>query len=244
MKNILFGLLVLMPFSFSAQTDFKPHVSNFNMTSFTYKHNEKWSVYAEAQIRSVEEFSLPDYYEIKGGPAYNFNKNNQIMVGFGRYGTYRNSDFYQREYRLWLQYVLSQRFGRLKIDHRARAEKRFFNFPQNDTSSSDERFRYRLSATVPVNKTKIEQGAVFFNTFEEVFLGPENTETSAFKRQRLYGGFGYQLNSFMNVNAGYMWQTEFSEVKEDRNYHFVYFALNFTFDRLKNYDEQSVPAAD
>ena len=242
MKNFSFLFLFLSLFLSAQNTEFKEHISNFNMTSFTYTHDKKWSAYLEVQLRSVEDFMLPDYYEAKGGIGYNFNKNNQLFVGTGRYGTYRESKFYQREMRLWLQYIFSHKINRVKIDHRLRAEKRFFYFPQDDSNTNDERYRYRLALTVPLNKDKIETGTIFFNTFEEIFVGPKNPDT--FKRNRFFSGFGYQLNDFTNANIGYMWQQENSSVKGDRNYHSVYFGLNFTFDRLKDMDRHAIPVAD
>lgn len=232
----VFGLLT------SQNTEFKEHISNFNMISFTYKQNNKWSAYFELQSRSIEDYMLPDYYEIKGGPAYNFNKNNQILVGFGRYGTYRNSTFSIREYRLWLQYVLSHQLGRVKFDHRFRAEKRFFYAPQTEISTNDERYRYRLSLTVPINNSKMESKTFFLNTFDELFFGPKNPDF--FKRNRFFGGFGYKFNDYVNSNFGYMYQKELSSLRGNRDYHFLYFGLNFTFDRLKHYESQEIPVAD
>jgi len=212
------------------------------MMSFTYKHNSKWQAYLELQMRSIEDYMLPNYYEVKGGIGYNFIKNNQIFVGIGKYGTYRDSKFYQNEFRIWLQYVLSQKVGIVKIDHRLRAEKRFFSFPQTGAETNDERYRYRLSATVPLNDKKIKTGTIYASAFEEVFVGPKNPDT--FKRNRFYSGFGYQISDNMNGNMGYMWQKEYSSVNGDRNYHFIYFALNITIDREKNYDYQPIPVAD
>ncbi len=235
--------LLLLAIVITAQTtEFKPHVSNFNMMSFTYKHNDKWQAYVELQMRSIDDYMLPNYYEAKGGIGYNFIKNNQIFVGAGRYGTYRDSEIYQNEFRMWLQYVLSQKIEFIKIDHRFRAEKRFFTFPQTNTESNDERYRYRLSLTVPLNDKNISTGTIYFNTFEEVFVGPKNPDW--FKRNRFYSGFGYQVSDFMNTNIGYMWQKEFSSLNGDKNFHFVYFAVNFTLDREKNYDYQPIPVID
>lgn len=222
--------MLCIPFLGVAQ-EFKEHISNFNMTSFTYKHNEKWSAYVELQMRSTEDYMEPNYYEIKGGAAYNINKNNQVLVGLGRYGTYKDRVFSQREYRLWLQYILSHNIDRLKLDHRWRAEKRFFYAPQTEKNTNDERYRYRLSATLPLNAEKVKEGTFYANAFEEVFVGPKNQDV-LFKRNRLYTGFGYQFNNFANANLGYMWQRDFSQLKGNKNYHFLYFALNFTLDNI------------
>ena len=179
----------------------------------------------------------PNYYEIKGGPSYNINKNNTVLIGVGKYGTYRDNDLYQKEIRLWLQYVFSHSIDRVKIDHRVRAEKRFFTYPQDGSKKNDERYRYRLSITVPLNSEKIQPGTVFVNAFEEIFVGPKNPDF--FKRNRTFGGFGYQVNDFMNANLGYMWQKEFSSVSGNKAYNFVYFGLNFTLDRQKLNDHRA-----
>lgn len=243
LKALRFTFILIFFLNFClGQNTFKQHISNFNMMSFTYKHDNKWSFYVEIQQRSIDDYMLPDYYEVKGGPAYNFNKNNQVLLGFGRYGTYRDSKFYQREYRLWIQYVLSQKINRVKLDHRLRAEKRYFYFPMQDDESNDERYRYRLAVTVPINHEKMAPGTFFFNTFEEIFLGPKDPDT--FKRNRFFSGFGYQFSPVVNSNIGYMWQKEYSAVRGDRNYHFVYFAVNFTFDRKKFYETDQIPMVD
>lgn len=240
MKQAFLVFLFFFSFFFRAQTEFKPHASNFNMLSFTYKHNRQWSAYIEFQQRSIEDFSMPDYYEMKGGLGYNFNKNNQFLIGIGKYGTYRESKFYQRELRIWLQYILSHNITRLKFDHRIRLEKRFFYYPQTDHNINDERYRYRMAVTLPLNNDKLKSKTFFVNTFEELFVGPKEP---AFKRNRLFGGFGYQFNDYVNTNIGYMWQKEFLN-SGNKNYHFIYLGINFTFDRLKYYETHQIPVAD
>ncbi|MEN9487627.1 MAG: hypothetical protein RIR56_1316, partial [Bacteroidota bacterium] len=177
---------------------------------------------------------------VKGGIGYNIDKNNQPLIGLGRYGTYKDSKFYQEELRVWLQYIFSQKINKLKIDHRLRAEKRFFYYPQKDITDNTSRFRYRMALTLPINKDKVEPNTVFVNAFDEIFVGP-NAPT--FKRNRVFGGFGYQFNDYVNANAGYLWQREFTTTG-NRNLHFFYFALNFTFDRLKFNEMHHIPIAD
>ena len=237
MKKLLI-LFILIGYFASAQTD--EHLSSFNMVSFTYKHDKKWMAYLELQDRAIEEFSKPDYYEVKGGIGYNIDKNNQPFIGIGRYGTYKESKFYQEEFRIWLQYIFSQKISKLKIDHRLRAEKRFFYFPQSGLADNTSRFRYRMALTLPLNKEKIEPNTFFLNAFEEVFAGPNAPN---FKRNRLFGGFGYQLNDYIGANMGYMLQREFAN-SGNRSLHFLYFALNFTFDRLKYNEMHQIPVAD
>lgn len=238
MKQSFSLLFILAAILLSAQD--RENISAFNMMSVTYKHNEKWSLYGEGQLRAIEDYAKPDYYEVKGGIGYNINKQHQPFIGIGKYGTYKNSKFYQNEFRIWLQYVFSHNLGKAKIDHRARAEKRFFDYPQTDTKSNTERYRYRLTATYPLNRDKLGPGTLFVNGFEELFFGPDEP---AFKRNRLFGGFGYQFSKNIGSNLGYMWQREFA-LKGNTNLHFLYFALNFSFTGKDLENSGAMPAAD
>ncbi len=237
-KNNLFYLLLST--GIFAQTNPREHISGFNMASFTYKHNRNWSVYLETQARAVEDFSNIDYYELKGGVGYNISKDNQAFLGLGRYGNYKNSDFYQKEFRIWLQYVYSHSYSKLRLDHRVRFEKRFFEIIKTRQITEDIRARYRLTATLPLNGEKVKPGVFFVNAFEEIFFAPKEPN---FKRNRLFGGFGYQFNENVGSNLGYLWQREFS-ASSNRNLHFLYFGLNFQFDRSKFNDNRHVPVAD
>lgn len=228
-------------FLFAAVSAFgQEHLSGFNMISFTYKINPEWMAYLELQERSRRDFTLIDYYETKGGIGYNLNKNNQAFIGFGRYGTYEKMKISQEEFRIWLQYTFTQRLGRLKLDHRARAEKRFFYASQTGEHSEVTRYRYRLSATLPINKDKVQEKTLFANAFEELFFGAGEPN---FKRNRTFAGFGYQFDHTLSATTGYMFQRDFA-VKGNDNYHFLYFALNLTFDSAKEEKDIAIPMAD
>lgn len=232
--------LILITGFCKSQTNSSEHISGFNMASITYKQDKHWLFYIESQARQIEDYSKIDYYEIKGGIGYNINKNHQPFIGVGKYGTYKSDKLYQNEIRLWLQYIYSHNINRLKLDHRVRLEKRFFDFPQTDTQIEDSRARYRLTLTLPINNKKTVPGTFFVNAFDEIFFAPKEPN---FKRHRVFGGFGYVFNDYLNVNMGYLWQREFA-FTGNRNLHFMYFGLNFVFDRLKHFEYQKIQVAD
>lgn len=218
----------------------KEHLSGFVMSSVTYKHNPQWSAYLELQARSIEEYSKFDYYEIKGGVGYQLNAKNQVLLGVGRYGTYRESKIFQKELRVWAQYILSHYIASLKVDHRIRLEKRYYTFPQSSTHDRDERFRYRCLLTLPLGKDRLAPKTFFVNAYDEVFF---TLEDPVFRRNRVFGGVGYLFNQAVNVNLGYLWQREFS-LNGNRNLHFLYMGLNFSIDRMKIHDSYSTLPAD
>jgi hypothetical protein len=104
------------------------------------------------------------------------------------------------------------------------------------------RYRYRLNVSVPLNSQTIKKGTVFANAYDEIFFVSPMKPT--FARNRVYGGFGYQIDDYFGILTGYLWQREF-EAKGNKNLHFIYLALNINIDGtghpVKTYD---FPGAD
>ena len=219
-KRLLFPFIFLLFIKISAQNE---HVSSFNSLTVTYKVHPKFFLYAETQLRGIEDYSYPDYYEIKGGIGYNLTKNHKPFIGLGRYGNYKNH--------------LMDKF---KFENRVRAEKSWFYEPQKDEHSDRIRLRYRLNVSLPLNAESVKPGTLFANVYDEVFF--VTTENPLFARNRLYGGFGYQIDENFGIATGYLWQREFAKLG-NKNVHFIYLALNITIDDSdeKNY---SFPGAD
>lgn len=214
---------------FLSTTFFKAqeHISSFNALTITYKFHPKFFLYAEGQSRGIEEYTYPDYYEIKGGLGYNLTKNHKPFVGLGRYATYKDHAINKEEFRIWLQDVIDFKKGVVKFENRFRAEKSWFYEPQTDKSSQRMRYRYRLNVSVPLNSKKIGPKTLFANAYDEIFI--VSPIKPAFARNRVYGGLGYQIDENFGVLGGYLWQREF-EAKGNKNFHFIYLALNINID--------------
>lgn len=212
----------------------REHVSSFSTVSVTYKFHPKFFLFAEGQLRGIEDYSYPDYYEIKGGIGYNLTKNHKPFIGIGRYGNYKNHLMDKEEFRIWLQDVVDLKAGKVKFENRVRAEKSWFYEPQKDLNSDRIRLRYRLNISVPLNAESVKPGTVFANAYDEVFFIV--TENPLFARNRVYGGLGYQIDENFGIASGYLWQREFGK-SGNKNLHFLYLALNITIDGSddKNY---------
>ena len=223
MKKIF---LILLVFSFFCHVDAqKENPSSFNSVTITYKAHPKFFLFVEGQLRGIEDYSYPDYYEIKGGIGYNLTKNHKPFIGIGRYGNYKNQKFDKEEFRFWLQDVVDVKLGKFKLENRFRAEKSWFFEPQKDVHSQRTRLRYRLNVSIPLNSETVKPGTVFANVFEEVFF--ITTEGPLFSRNRFYSGFGYQINENFGIASGYVWQREFTS-SGNKNIHSIYLALNIT----------------
>ncbi len=225
MKKILSLLLVLFATSvFFAQ---KENPSSYNSLTITYKFHPKFYLFAEGQVRGIEDFSYPDYYELKGGIGYNLTKNHKPFIGIGRYGNYKNKSFSKEEFRIWLQDVVDVKVGKFKFENRVRAEKSWFYEPKKDLHSDRIRLRYRLNISAPLNSETVGPGTISANAYDEVFF--VTTEDPLFARNRVYGGFAYQIDDNFNIATGYLWQREFATAG-NKNLHFIYLALNITID--------------
>lgn len=203
------------------------HISSFNSVTITYKIHPKFFIYGEGQMRGIEDYSYPDYYEIKGGIGYNLTPNHKPFVGIGRYGNYKNHAMDKEEFRIWLQDVIDLKVNKFKFENRIRAEKSWFYEPKKDQHSDRIRFRYRMNVSVPLNSESVKPGTLFVNAYDEVFFVA--TEKPLFARNRVFGGFGYQIDENFGIASGYLWQREFAK-SGNKNLHFLYLALNITID--------------
>lgn len=236
-KRFYFIIIFLVFFRINAQQE---HISSFSTLTVTFKIHPKFFLYAEGQLRGIEEYTYPDYYEIKGGIGYNLTKNNKPFIGIGRYGNYKNRIMDKEEFRLWLQDVIDVKAGKFKFENRFRAEKSWFYEPVKDVYSDRIRLRYRLNISVPLNAEAVKPGTVFANAYDEVFF--ITTEKPLFARNRVFGGFGYQIDENFGIASGYLWQREFAN-SGNKNLHFLYLALNITIDGSDDKDYQ-FPGAD
>jgi hypothetical protein len=170
------------------------NIITVNLPGSTTHH---WGGYAEAQNRNYGVASHFYYYEVKAGVSYNLDNNSLFLIGTGRYTTYGFNavdDGPQfTETRLWEQFTSNNYIGRVKLEHRYRVEQRWLN------TGYQNRFRYRLTASVPINKPKLEPGAFFVAAFGEVFF---NNKQPNFERNRFSPSLGYKFSKQFTFQAG------------------------------------------
>lgn len=179
---------------------------SWNVLNVQYDISSKWEAYSEFQVRSNNFFDDFFYYEIKGGLGYKLSNNFSVLLGTGRYATYSDGGnfvkpFENEEFRIWQQINMKQHLGRLEIGHRYRIEQKW------NTDGYRNRFRYRLSAEVPLNKPKSDAGTVFINVSDEIFL---NNKAPHFERNRFIAAIGYIISPLITVQTGYVNQYNYS----------------------------------
>lgn len=199
MLKKLIWLSILLPVSLLSQEE---NTGNWLMYFGTNRISDKFSIHTEIQYR--HHTTIPNNVEqllLRAGLNYHFADNAFATAGYAFIPSYIFESDQKSpevtEHRIWQQLIMTDKIGRIKFEHRYRAEQRWVN---HDYKS---RFRYRLMLFVPINKPAIEKGTLFIGLYDEIFV---NTRNTFFDRNRLYGALGYQLHQIANIQIGMLHQ--------------------------------------
>ena len=212
------------------------NLGSWNILNVNLKIDTKWNIFVEGQLRSLSFYDEFHYYEIKTGGTYKINKNFSATSGFGSYNTFSeggnfNNPIKNKEIRTWLQINFKNQLGLLTIENRYRAEQRF------TSNGYKNRFRYRLSATIPLNQKKTTLKTFYAMVWNEIFF--TNNEPY-FERNRLFLGCGYELNKNLVIQAGYIYQFDY-KINDETGRDFLNIALLYNFDLSKKKEKEFIP---
>ena len=204
MKKLYIMLLVINLISnkIAAQTN---GLGSWNIFNLKYTANEKWSVFSEAQLRSLKFYQNFHYYEYKVAVNYKIQKNLMFTLGAGKYQTYKEGGNFvlpknNDEFRIWPQIIINQSIGLFKIEQRYRTELRF------TSKGFRNRYRYRLGLSVPFGKERKLYKPYQLSVSNEIFF--TNTEPY-FERNRLLLSFNYKPSKSTTIQIGYLHQFDY-----------------------------------
>ena len=165
------------------------------------KLSKDFSIHTEAQFRFYEPASNLEQILLRTGLNYHLYENNMVTAGYAWIYSddFSDLDFTTTEHRIWQQYIQVATCKRVKFEHRYRLEERWITSDVGTTFKG--RARYRVMMFVPLNKKKMEPKTVFAGIYDEVFL---DLDADPFDQNRLYGALGYQVNSQLSVQAGFL----------------------------------------
>jgi len=204
MKQVFIATTTLI-LSTSASVAQNVDLGSWNMLNLKYSVDDKWSVFGEAQLRSLKFYNNFHYYEYKGGVNYKIHKNANVSLGAGSYQTYKEGGSFvlpknNDEFRIWPQIVTVQSLGKLKIEHRYRAEFRF------TTNGFRNRFRYRLGLSYPFGKEKNNYKPYQISASNELFF---TDKEPYFERNRTLVAFNYKPSKLTTLQVGYLHQFDY-----------------------------------
>lgn len=177
----------------------------FFNTSFK---DSQWGVQGDIQYRNWNIGGDLEQLLIRGGLTYSPREANvTFTLGYANIttGAYGSSDATTTESRIYQEALVPVKVGtRFYLTNRFRFEQRFVEDQDFRT-----RYRYNLMLNVPLNKTALEENAVYLALYNEVFIngqqdiGDDRT-VEYFDRNRAYAGMGYVIKPGLRVQLGYM----------------------------------------
>ncbi|MBK7882761.1 MAG: DUF2490 domain-containing protein [Chitinophagaceae bacterium] len=180
-------------------------LGSWNIFNVKFNVNEKWSVFGEAQLRSLRFYDDFHYHEYKGGVNFKAHPNMTFTIGAGDYDTYKEGGNFVKpknndEFRLWPQITLTQAMKNIKIEQRYRAE---FRFTSNGYKN---RFRYRLGISYPFGKNEKGYKPYQVNVSNELFF---TDKEPYFERNRALVSVGYKVSKYAALQLGYLHQFDY-----------------------------------
>lgn len=180
-------------------------LGSWNVVNLKYNVGNKWSVFGEAQLRSLKFYDNFHYYEYKGGINYKVHKNATLSLAAGSYQTYREGGNFvlpknNDEFRVWPQVIVFQSLGKFKIEQRYRAELRF------TSNGYRNRFRYRLGLAYPFGKEVNSYKPFQVSASNELFF---TDNEPYFERNRMLVAFNYKPSKIATIQVGYLHQFDY-----------------------------------
>ena len=228
MKRIFLPILVFVLFlnkTYAQNFD----LGSWNILNLKYNVNDKWSVFGEAQLRSLKFYNNFHYYEYKGGVNYKVHKNATLSLGAGSYQTYKEGGNFvlpknNDELRVWPQIIIFQSLGKLKIEQRYRAELRF------TSNGYRNRFRYRLGLSYPFGKEKNNYKPFQISASNELFF---TDKEPYFERNRMLVAFNYKPSKSTTLQVGYLNQFDY-KINDEKGRDFLQIGYFFEIFRKQS----------
>ena len=150
-------------------------------------------------------------------------------LGLGSYQTYKEGGNFVKpknndELRIWPQIIILQPIGKLKIEHRYRAELRF------TSDGYRNRFRFRLALSYPFGKMINGYEPFHIGVSDEIFF--TNNEPY-FERNRFLLAFNYKPSRKTTLQVGYLSQFDY-KIDDETGREFLQIGLFFELYRKQS----------
>jgi len=182
----------------------------FNQTRL----NKHWGFWAEAQLRTNENFvdNLSQSI-LRIGGTYYLNNDTKLTAGYAYVNNFspaNGAKISTPEHRPWQQIQWHTKYSNLRLMQWVRLEERYrqrlLNANELDKSFAfNFRARYNFLMQVPLSKKKFQPNTFSFIANDEVQINfGKEIVYNTFDQNRLFLGFSYQTNQSDNLQFGYM----------------------------------------
>ena len=190
-----------------------------------HKLSDKWELHTEYQWRRIDFVRTWQQSLARLGLIRTLTDRLKVSGGYTFFTTYPYGDYPTAdagiptpEHRLYEDIQLKDQVGRVGLAHRVRLEQRWLGQPSENTPQPGQtsqpitweyqhRIRYQLSGTIPLNGPTIDDGELYANFFDELFISfGRNVGNNIYNQNRLSGGLGYQLRDNLKLELNYLYQ--------------------------------------
>ncbi|UFH52124.1 DUF2490 domain-containing protein [Spirosoma sp. KNUC1025] len=183
-----------------------------------HKLSHHWAVHTEYQWRRVDLIRSWQQSLARLGAVYTLSDRVKFGGGYTFFTTYPYGDYPVAdagvptiESRIYEDIQLSDKIGILKLTHRVRLEQRWLGTGADGNPRQivdweyQHRVRYQVSGEIPLKGPTIDDGEVYLNFFDELFIGfGRNVEQNVFNQNRISAGFGYQIRDSFSLELNYL----------------------------------------
>ena len=216
------SLLCLLPFVGQGQTNRVSDRNTLGWLQYDGDHrlSKRWTLHTEYQIRRVHLVRDWQQRLARLGVGFQAWPRVRLSAGYTSFITHPYGDYPTAgtgvpfpERRLYQDVQLNDTLGRVTLVHRLRLEQRWLGQLPDGGSRTvqswqfQNRIRYQLEATVPLQGPRLDDREWFLNAFDELFIGfGENVALNVFNQNRLSGGVGFQANEDLQFRLNYLYQ--------------------------------------
>ena len=214
MKKLILVIILIIPGFLLAQKK----IENQQLIWYGYynnlKLNENWSLNSEIQERQFYNPTAQHQLVFRSNLERKVFADWKASVGMTLFFQNPNtpnseSNLTVPELRPDIGFNNKQKLGFLTINHRYKAEARFFHDMENDRlvggyRFSNFRFRYQLGLDIPIWKNEKQQTIIVKIKDEIMFNAGNKIVKNTFDQNRIYLAVNYKLNNSYAVELGYM----------------------------------------
>lgn len=182
----------------------------------TFQFNERWYWQTEVQERHFTGPAAQHQFAVRSHLHLSLGSSGwEASAGMALFRHHANNPAAVKlavpELRPHLEIGYKQRLKQLTLDHRYRAEGRFFHNTDPGRTSLEEgydfsnfRIRYRIQATIPIWKMDDERALKVYASDEVHINAGRRIITNVFDQNRIYAGLSLDALPGLTVDVGYL----------------------------------------
>lgn len=223
MKTVVLSFIFISCVFFNDVNAQNTRISDYNSIGWynyfgTFKVSEKFGVHTEYQFRRNEVVTEWQQSLLRVGVNYQLHPAIQFRLGYAWIETFPYGDIPINgmgkdftEHRIFQMITLTDKVSIVDLSHRFMLEQRWLGTYSDPSLRVEDnylfvnRLRYMFRLQFPLKGTEIKENTPYLAAYEEVFIGfGQNVNENIFDQNRLGILLGYQFNSAVRVEAGYL----------------------------------------